>query len=145
MTNRDQSITAQALVKSIIESVPVEGWAEAAERAVGLYRMVYDHLGDDFADSSQGSGPGGATASSAPTPGAYLVKGSNASKNGEGWRLLLAGDHPELGDSGTWIGVSPWDKTLRVAQTLEPGDQVKCKVERSSCGRYVNATQVARA
>ena len=145
MTNRDQSITAQALVKSIIESVPVEGWADAAERAVGLYRMVYDRLGDDFANSSQGSGPGGATASPASTPGAYLVKGSNANKNGDGWRLLLAGDHPELGDSGTWIGVSPWERSLDVARTLQAGDQVACKIQRSKCGRYLNASQVARA
>ena len=68
MTDRDTSIVAQALCKSVISALHMDQWQDGAQEAVQLYRRTCELLEGGPRGTSLGTESRGSTASSAPSP-----------------------------------------------------------------------------
>ena len=158
MTDRETSIVAQALCKSVINNLHMDQWRDGAQEAVQLYVRTCELLEGGPRGISQGTESRGSTASSAPSPipegtgpgvstsaapatslWTYEVVEGNVNRNGDGWRVKLAGDFPKgLRPKNDWIELKDWHSSHGLAQQLRPGDRVTLELQPSKCGRYVN-------
>lgn len=150
---RDLSITAQALTKSVVESTPRAEWLAAIADAVAVYRTAYEQLG------GSPSAPGGTSAPtapptthnpsapSAPRPasptgadavggGLYTVVAVSPKNSNRHARLCLA----DPGGAESWVGFRGSDAGL--ACSLAKGDDVTCHVERD--GQWLNGSNLRR-
>ena len=68
MTDREISIVAQCLCKSVISALHMDQWQDGAQEAVQLYVRTCELLEGGPRGISQGTESRGSTASSAPCP-----------------------------------------------------------------------------
>lgn len=159
--NRDTSIVAQALAKSIIEAVPRSEWAQARVDALRLYQDLL-HAVADLDQRMDGGRPGGqapaptiqqpaadpgppkraqgpAAGATAPPAGGnrYTVKARSGKSTTANARLCLQ----DQGGTEEWVGFRGAD--ARVAMQLDNGMDVTCTVERR--GEWLNGSDLRRA
>lgn len=145
--DRDTSITAQALAKSVIESTPRTEWNEAGRDALRLYRDLVAGLqaspgSTAPAPASRPSAPAASAPASPPAADAraggslYTVAAVSPKNSPKNARLCLV----DPGGAEAWVGFRGAD--AGVACQLRKGDDVKCHVERS--GEWLNGSNLRR-
>ena len=149
--NREQSIVAQALAKSVIESTNRPEWIDAGRDALRLYRDLLAGLAASPGSTapaptaSPSVSPSAPAASApAPPPGAdarsggslYTVVAVSRKNSSRNARLCLV----DPGGAESWVGFRGGDAVI--ACQLQKGDDVTCYVERK--GEWLNGSNLRR-
>jgi hypothetical protein len=130
VTDRDTSIIAQALAKSVIEAVPPERWGAAAEPAFNLYASLV-RLAESTrqpprdAASFGAAAPGGGGGSNQPAPptnGETFYEVKTSKDWGDAVSLLLVGGNL---NGETWVS---FNRDAAAARGCNRGDRIACEL-----------------
>ena len=142
--NRDSSIIAQCILKTIVPHFPPAEWTSRGDQALQLYRQLERFLSESATDadsSLSGQQPqGGSTASPGGAPGGFVVRQAKRNSSNNGQRILLAGDHPGFKGGEGWVGFLDWQNRAGVHKTVQPGETVTCDIEVD--GNWLNGTNL---
>jgi len=142
--NRDSSIIAQCILKTIVPHFPPAEWTSRGDQALQLYRQLERFLSESASDADSSlsgmSSQGGSTTHPGGAPGAFVVRQTQRNGKNSGQRILLVGDHPGFKGGEAWVGFLDWQNQAGAHKRVQPGETVTCDIEVD--GNWLNGTNL---